>query len=233
MTCSFTSNVTALILERMKRKLLSSRINPITIVNEKITKSIGYKNYSFPPETSVYENFDSLLIPKTHVSRSSQDTYYLTRDRVLRTHTSCHQESLIKQGVTEALVPGDVYRRDEVDKTHYPVFHQLEGFKLFTRADIDRLISVYRKDYVTDSNPILDGYQKEDVNVVCGHLRETLETVMYELFGKDIEMRYLSRQFRWIEAYFPFTTPSFELEVFYNGKVGYIMFNFYIIIASF
>lgn len=80
----------------------------------------------FSPIVSAFDNFDSLLIPKDHVSRSLSDTYYLDIDTVLRTHTSAHQTTLLKQGYNQFLVTGDVYRRDEIDCSHYPVFHQME-----------------------------------------------------------------------------------------------------------
>jgi phenylalanyl-tRNA synthetase alpha chain len=62
------------------------------------------------PIVSVESNFDSLLIPQDHVSRSKSDTYYLNKETVLRCHTSAHQTFLLKQGFNRFLVTGDVYR---------------------------------------------------------------------------------------------------------------------------
>jgi phenylalanyl-tRNA synthetase alpha chain len=62
------------------------------------------------PIVSVEDNFDSLLIPQDHVSRSKSDTYYLNDSTVLRCHTSAHQVTLLKQGLDRFLVTGDVYR---------------------------------------------------------------------------------------------------------------------------
>ena len=53
-----------------------------------------------------------------------------------RCHTSAHQAELLSQGEKTFLVTGDVYRRDSVDSTHYPVFHQMEGFRVFTPEEI-------------------------------------------------------------------------------------------------
>ena len=78
---------------------------------------------SLAPLVSTEANFDSLLIPKDHVSRSKSDTYYATADVCLRTHTSAHQVELLRQGNTQFLCTGDVYRRDDIDRSHYPVFH--------------------------------------------------------------------------------------------------------------
>ena len=62
------------------------------------------------PIVSTVNNFDSLLIPPHHVSRSPSDTYYINQQTVLRTHTSAHQTTLLSQGHDSFLVTGDVYR---------------------------------------------------------------------------------------------------------------------------
>lgn len=85
---------------------------------------------------TVEQNFDELLIPPDHVSRRPSDTYYVDAKRVLRCHTSAHQTALLQKGHDAFLVCGDVYRRDEVDSTHYPVFHQLEGVRVIKDAQV-------------------------------------------------------------------------------------------------
>lgn len=82
------------------------------------------------PVVSVEDNFDSLLIPPDHPSRRTSDTFYTDDTHVLRTHTSAHQVNLLRKGYRSFLMCGDVYRKDEIDSTHYPVFHQLEGLKI-------------------------------------------------------------------------------------------------------
>lgn len=91
---------------------------------------------NLPPIVTVEQNFDELLIPPDHVSRQPSDTYYVDDQRVLRCHTSAHQTALLQQGEDRFLVCGDVYRRDEVDSTHYPVFHQMEGVRVLTEAEV-------------------------------------------------------------------------------------------------
>jgi hypothetical protein len=54
-----------------------------------------------------------------------------------RCHTSAHQAELLRQGEKCFLITGDVYRRDSVDRTHYPVFHQMEGFRVFSPEEIE------------------------------------------------------------------------------------------------
>ena len=59
------------------------------------------------------------------MSRSPSDTFYVDGERLLRCHTSAHQNELLRQGNESFLCTGDVYRRDTVDASHYPVFHQV------------------------------------------------------------------------------------------------------------
>ncbi|KAL4114022.1 hypothetical protein PRIC2_014940 [Phytophthora ramorum] len=142
------------------------------------------------PVVTTYDCFDSMLVPKDHVSRKVTDTYYVDKNRVLRAHTSAHEVATMKKGFTSFLVSGDVYRRDEIDASHYPVFHQMEGVRIFSELDA--------------ATP-----REEKVAHVKEELKKTLEGMAKELFG-DVEMR-------WVEAYFPFTEPSLELEIFFNG----------------
>lgn len=69
---------------------------------------------SYSPVVTTHMNFDSLLIPTDHVSRGPNDTYYLNKDKLLRTHTSAHQAQTMAKH-DNFLVSGDVYRRDEID----------------------------------------------------------------------------------------------------------------------
>jgi phenylalanyl-tRNA synthetase alpha chain len=149
------------------------------------------------PLVSTRENFDSLLIPSDHVSRSRSDTYYLNPETVLRTHTSAHQEGLLRQGHDAFLVSGDVYRRDDIDASHYPVFHQMEGVQLFQFARTTKTID-------NDSND--DENDPDQVSMVLDDLKVQLEGLARHLFGSKVPMR-------WVEAYFPFTDPSLELEI--------------------
>lgn len=87
------------------------------------------------PVVSVEDNFNSLLIPPDHPARSESDTFYVAPDRVLRTHTTAHQVPLLMSGLRNFTVSGEVFRRDEVDRSHYPVFHQMEGVCQATTDD--------------------------------------------------------------------------------------------------
>ncbi|CAG5096278.1 Oidioi.mRNA.OKI2018_I69.XSR.g14546.t1.cds [Oikopleura dioica] len=163
--------------------------HPIEIIKNEIYKYFDQSSTSFAkfeelsPIVTVEQNFDSVLIPKEHVSRDKKDNYYINEELLLRAHTSAHQVELLRKGESSFLCCGDVYRRDTMDRSHYPIFHQMEGpRKLFIR-----------------------GSEK-----VENDLKRTLEGLVKHLFGENVE-------YRWMDEYFPFTHPSFEIEVFYEG----------------
>lgn len=124
-------------------KLHNQPNHPLEILKKHIYKYFGdeYVKYDELGEVvSVQDNFDKLLVPVDHVCRSRSDTYYLDNNTVLRTQTTSHQAPLLEQMAKEPeselgqkkafLITGDVYRKDEIDRTHYPVFHQMEGLRI-------------------------------------------------------------------------------------------------------
>ncbi|XP_024526265.1 phenylalanine--tRNA ligase, chloroplastic/mitochondrial isoform X2 [Selaginella moellendorffii] len=159
--------------------------------DEKFPAGLFRKFDDLSPVVSVKSNFDDVLVPPDHISRSYNDTYYVDGNTVLRCHTSAHQAQMLRDGLTHFLVTGDVYRRDAIDATHYPVFHQMEGFRVFSESEW--------------KDTGLDG-----TDLAVKDLKETLEGLAKRLFG-NVEMR-------WIDTYFPFTNPSFELEIFFKEK---------------
>lgn len=112
--------------------------HPLTIVREEIENifiSMGYTVEEGPEIETAYYNFEALNTPENHPARSEQDTFFIKeggsgRDELLlRTHTSpvqIHTMERMKPPV-RAIVPGKVYRRDNPDATHTPMFHQIEG----------------------------------------------------------------------------------------------------------
>lgn len=97
-----------------------------------------------------YYNFEALNIPKNHPARDIQDTFYINEDIVLRTHTSPMQvRTMQKQKPPiRVIVPGRVYRADEVDATHSPIFHQIEGLvidKDVTMGDLKGVLGVFAR----------------------------------------------------------------------------------------
>ncbi|CAM9101391.1 unnamed protein product [Choristocarpus tenellus] len=197
------NNVSLSVAAKVGKNLHLRVGHPLNIIKERIevyfqepNTLLGQPNFQvfddLPPVVSVYDNFDSLLIPVDHVSRQPTDTYYVDEARVLRCHTSAHQTTLLMQGQNSFLVCGDVYRRDEIDRSHYPVFHQMEG------------VRVFRDDEVPPTTDI-----EARVAIVSSDLKNALEGLARHLFG-DVEMR-------WVDAYFPFTHHSAELEILFRG----------------
>lgn len=122
----------------------------------------GFDIITVPEIVGTKENFDLLNTPLDHPSRRKTDTYYAAKDKVLRTHTTVMWsfylkekrvfEMLKKRGWVGALCHGKVYRRDEIDRNHYPAFHQIDGLyicerkkKVITKDDlVEVLVSVVK-----------------------------------------------------------------------------------------
>jgi phenylalanyl-tRNA synthetase alpha chain len=126
------NNISKTINEKRVLKLHNNPSHPICQLKEKIQSYfVDFAKFDDLDEVvSTKDNFDDLLIPADHPARSMNDTYYIDEEHVLRTHTSAHQNQLLRQGYTQFIATGDVYRKDTIDKTHYPVFHQMEGVKI-------------------------------------------------------------------------------------------------------
>lgn len=131
------SNLTPKILSYVGRNVHLQKNHPLSMVRQRITNYF-YQQYTSPKGTplfSVYDslspivttkqNFDSLLIPENHPSRAKSDCYYVNREYLLRAHCTAHQVDMLRSGLDNFLIVGDVYRRDEIDSTHFPVFHQV------------------------------------------------------------------------------------------------------------
>lgn len=125
-------NIPPSIMAKVGQNLHLRKDHPICTMKNLVARQFtGFELMDdISPLCSVEDNFDSLLIPQDHSSRNSSDTYYATPTTVLRTHTSAHQVEALKSGRRQFLIAGDVYRKDEIDATHYPVFHQIEGVKI-------------------------------------------------------------------------------------------------------
>ncbi|MDW7682289.1 MAG: phenylalanine--tRNA ligase subunit alpha, partial [bacterium] len=91
--------------------------------------SLGFTIESGPELETDYYNFEALNIPKDHPSRDLQDTFYIDDDLVLRTHTSPVQIRTMEKlkPPIRMIAPGKCYRKDAIDATHFPLFHQVEG----------------------------------------------------------------------------------------------------------
>ncbi|KAJ3172869.1 hypothetical protein HK101_011088 [Irineochytrium annulatum] len=235
------TNVPPSILAKIPRGLHRVPNHPLNIIKRRIEAYFQRLNSkyalsdSLPPVVTTTANFDDLLIPTSHPSRAPTDTYYVNATHVLRTHTSAHQRDVLRlrpQPVGH-LVTADVYRRDEVDVSHYPVFHQMEGIRTFERAKLEEEVEVDRIPErpagvdITDeaaepggTNSVQNAHGKEEAMMVAQHMKRTMEGMVVELFGAGSKAGENGEplKMRWIEGYFPFTGPSWELEVLYMGK---------------
>ena len=82
---------------------------------------------------SLHQNFDSLGFPIDHPGRSSTDTYYVNKDTVLHKQTSARQADTFRSGTSDIfLISADVYKHDVIDRYHYPVFHKMEGARIWS-----------------------------------------------------------------------------------------------------
>ncbi len=115
---------------------------------EEILVHMGFTVASGPEVETDYYNFEALNIPKGHPARDDQDTLYLSENLLLRTHTSPVQIRTMEsqEPPVRIVVPGRVYRRDSVDATHSPMFHQMEGLVVgeeITLADLKGTLEVF------------------------------------------------------------------------------------------
>lgn len=163
-------------------------LHPLTILKNEINDFFiaqGYAIAEGPELESEWLNFDALNIAPDHPARTMQDTFFIEpRDAnlVLRTHTSPVQirTMLDNQPPIYVICPGRTFRADELDATHTPVFHQVEGLVV-------------------------------DKAITMAHLKGTLDLFAQKMFGDQAITRLRP-------SFFPFTEPSAEVDVFFNGR---------------
>jgi len=127
--------------------------HPITLVMNDLIDcftGMGFEVLQGPEVELDHYNFELMNIPKNHPSRDAQDTFYIDDNIVLRTHTSPMQARamLTRKPPIRIVCPGRVYRADEVDATHSPVFHQMEGLVVdehVTMADLRGTLTTFAK----------------------------------------------------------------------------------------
>ena len=173
----FETRMQALKHEHMKERLERERIDvslpgrhqkigtkhPVTLITEELVDIFSYLGFSVAEGPEIEEdfyNFEALNLPKDHPARDMQDTFYISDNEVLRTHTSPVQiRSMLKhQPPLRIIAPGTVYRRDS-DITHSPMFHQIEGFMV-------------------------------DEHITFGDLKGILTAFITECFGKNVGVRF-------------------------------------------
>jgi len=128
--------------------------HPNTIALEEVERifvGMGYEVVEGPEVEKDYYNFEALNIPADHPAKDEQDTFYINGDILLRTQTSSTQVHEMEKGKLpiRMIAPGRVFRADEVDATHSPSFHQIEGLvidKNITFADLKGTLAEFAKE---------------------------------------------------------------------------------------
>lgn len=136
------------------RKAELGHRHPNTIALEEVERifiGMGYEVVEGPEIEKDYYNFEALNIPADHPAKDEQDTFYVNGDILLRTQTSGAQVHEMEKGKLpiRMLAPGRVFRADEVDATHSPSFHQVEGLvidKNITFADLKGTLAEFAKE---------------------------------------------------------------------------------------
>ncbi|MBD5467020.1 MAG: phenylalanine--tRNA ligase subunit alpha [Lachnospiraceae bacterium] len=136
-----------------KKNLVGHR-HPNRIVLDEVERifiGMGYEVVEGPEVEYDYYNFEALNIPADHPAKDEQDTFYVTNEILLRTQTSPVQVRTMEKGKLpiRMIAPGRVFRSDEVDATHSPSFHQIEGMivdKGITFADLKGTLAQFAKE---------------------------------------------------------------------------------------
>ena len=141
----------------------SGSLHPITQINQRICDifaNMGFEIAEGPEVELDYYNFEALNFPKDHPARDMQDTFFVSDDIVLRTHTSPLQIRTMEkqQPPVRIIMPGKVYRCDS-DLTHTPMFHQVEGLLV-------------------------------DENISFGDLKGTLTAFVHQMFDEQTSLRF-------------------------------------------
>jgi phenylalanyl-tRNA synthetase alpha chain len=145
------------------RAVRKGSLHPITQITQQICDifiRLGFDIAEGPEVETDYYNFEALNIPKNHPARDMQDTFYISNNIVLRTHTSPTQPRIMEKQKppVRIIAPGKVYRCDS-DLTHTPMFHQVEGLLV-------------------------------DKNVSFGDLKGVLTTFVHQMFDKETSLRF-------------------------------------------
>ncbi|XP_053402606.1 phenylalanine--tRNA ligase, mitochondrial-like isoform X2 [Mercenaria mercenaria] len=194
------TNVSPSIIGKLGTNLHTQKHHPLGLLKLQI-QNFFYKTYvkrSGNPIFSVYDNispvvtleqnYDHLLVPKDHPSRKWSDSYYINCCYMLRAHTTAHQHDLISSGLDSFLIVGDVYRRDTIDSTHYPAFHQLDGVRLFSKhelfSNVDEIDSLHLFENGLKTDLKQGEHTLEAALVVSNQLKSTLQNLAKSLFGK-------------------------------------------------
>lgn len=172
--------------ESMPTSIDYGSYHPITLVRrevENIFMTMGFSVEDFSEITDDYNCFEALNIPKHHPARDMQDTYYLSSNQLLKTHTSAAQNTILRKyksnleagNPIRSIFPGRCFRNEKIDACHENTFFQMEGIM------VDKDISISNLIYF-------------------------MKTMLSEVFQRDVTVRLRP-------GFFPFVEPGFELDI--------------------
>lgn len=160
------------------KELKAGKLHPLnTVLDDMINifQSMGFDVVDGPEVETDYYNFECLNVPADHPARDMQDTFYLADNILLRTQTSAAQIRTMEnlKPPIRVICPGRVFRADEVDATHSPVFHQIEGLvvdKGVTMCDLKGVLEqfaheIYGKDTKVKFRPSFFPFTEPSVEV--------------------------------------------------------------------
>lgn len=144
------------------RRWWVGRLHPLTQVAQEIVEiftALGFQVARGPDVESDYYNFQALNFPKDHPARDMQDTYYLADDIVLRTHTSPVQIRVMEsqEPPVRVIMPGRVYRNEEINPRSFTVFDQVEGLyvdRLVTFGDLKGVLTAFVERFFGPQTPL-------------------------------------------------------------------------------
>ncbi len=146
------------------RKIHQGHLHPLTLTLNRVKDifiQMGYTVEEGPEVETDYFNFEALNLPKDHPARDMQDSFYITEEILLRTQTSPVQARTMQKNNSNApirmIAPGRVYRRDDYDASHSPMFTQVEGLVIdekITFADLKGTLDFFCKKIFGDSAQI-------------------------------------------------------------------------------
>ncbi|MEB1807733.1 MAG: phenylalanine--tRNA ligase subunit alpha [Bacillaceae bacterium] len=146
------------------RPVVKGARHPLTAVVEHVEDvfiGMGFEVAEGPEVETDYYNFEALNLPKDHPARDMQDSFYITNELLLRTHTSPVQARTMEkykgQGPVKIICPGKVFRRDDDDATHSHQFMQIEGLYIdenVRMSDLKGMLDTFAKQYFGEDRTI-------------------------------------------------------------------------------
>lgn len=210
------TNITTKAQKYLRRKIYNEQNHPLSILqlaisnyfNEQVLDNNGqplFQTYdNLDPVTTPEKNFDDLLIPENAAIRHQSECFYLNKQHLLRSHLAAHHADILKTGIENFLLVGDVYRRDLIDPNHSALFHELNAVRTIRDGDIST--SIFEKDGLATDNLMRSSYTPAAIEYMEHDLKTTWTNLLQHLFKKSVDHR-------WIETESLLASPCWDLEL--------------------